>query len=112
MFIHNIVALLNSGIRVTDIFSSVFTLKVEFNEWPRLHQIPDNIIVPYNECPCDLRYKYDEIFSEIEARAKKNKVNGGGHAAKHQINKVRYSLNLLPSILRDERTKKNFLKAI
>ena len=68
LFIHNIVALLQSGIMLNDIFSTVFTFKIEFNEWPSLHQIEENIVLPYNESPCDLRYKYKSIFNELESR--------------------------------------------
>ena len=68
LFIHNIVALLQSGIMLNDIFSTVMTYKIEFNEWPSLHQKPDYIVKPYNDSPCDLRYMYKSIFNELEER--------------------------------------------
>lgn len=52
---------------MNDVFTNVFKFNLEFNEWPGLHQSPDDMICPYNESPCDLRYKYNKIFSEIES---------------------------------------------
>ena len=104
-------ALLDGGINLSQVFNNIFSFRLEFNEWPGAHSIEEDIIMPYNDSPCDLRYKYGEVFAELEERVRKAEAAAGAET-KQANNKVKYTLNLLPSVLRDDATGKTFFEAL
>lgn len=67
LFIHNFVKLILAGLRINELLNSqVFSMKLEFNEWPSIDYITDEVILPYNGSPLNIKYRYDELFNQKE----------------------------------------------
>lgn len=99
------------GIPVLKIFESdVFNVSIDFDSWPGSHENDQYIIKPYNGSFFDLRDSYSSIFSELvrEKETDDSKLepslsqyeDQGKNITKKKkrVYKIKYSINLLPSI--------------
>lgn len=90
--------LLEMGIPIRKILeSNVFSVNIDFDQWPGSHENDKYLIKPYNGSFFDLRHNYREIFPELcKEQDKGQKKNQKGK--KQKVYKISYSINLLPSI--------------
>ena len=95
LFLKNIPNIVSKGIEVAPLFASeVFTQTFDFDEWPGTHTDQQYYLRPYNEVIFDLRHCYKDVFPEPELGS----LDDSNEDAKIKVFKIKYSLNLLPSI--------------
>jgi len=59
--------MLDKGIEVANLLrSNIFSSQIDFDEWPSTHTDERTFYKSYNESFFDLRYKYDQLFPELE----------------------------------------------
>ena len=68
-------------------------MKFEFEEWPQVHTELEKPIVAYNCSIFDIRYKYMDIFPDF---------GYSNSSDNEKFYKIRYTLNLLPTVLKDQ----------
>lgn len=110
LFIHNVTALMLAGINMTELINSnIFVFRFQYNEfeWPSMHTRQDYCIIPYNDSPTDLRYKYKEMFDYLDYKMPESK-----EYCCNISYRIKYTLNMLPSIMKDIKTNKSFITAI
>lgn len=101
MFEHNFVLLLQQDICLKDLLNSdIFNHRFEFYEWPAIHTDAKDLICPYNGSIFNLRQNYKEVFGEfVESNTLgRKKPNFGGFKEIQIVNKIKYTLNILPSM--------------
>jgi hypothetical protein len=95
LFLKNIPNIVSKGIEIAPLFGSeVFTQTFDFDEWPGTHTDEQYYLRPYNEVIFDLRHCYKAVFPEPELSA----LDESDENAKVKVFKIKYSLNMLPSI--------------
>lgn len=124
LFLNNFVDLINKGIKVSNLLgSNIFNYQFDYDQWPGTNSNVKKILRPFNKSIFDLRYQYPSVFRDIwlkdedRAYSKENAQNraamkrssmGKGakaravEAADAKVFKIKYTLNILPSMSEDE----------
>ena len=93
LFHRNIEQLLNSGINVSELFSSqVFCYTFDYDEWPSTHTDKNNYTRPYNGSIFELRHNYRKIFHEDKFDVPDEDMPVLDSS---KVYKVSYSINML-----------------
>ena len=116
LFEKNFMQIMSMGIHVSSLLKSkLFCYQFDFNEWPSIHMKDDQVIRPYNGSIFKLRQHYKEIFPDFckiqKNNANKNAKNDLGNIINNalmgenkKIYKIKYTLNILPSMAEDHGT--------
>ena len=96
MFRKNFYTLLEKNVQVSDLLNSnIFCYTFDYDEWPSTHTIDDEVMRPYNGSIFELRFKYDQIFQDIEHEREQEDIE---EVDSRKIFKVSYSINMLPML--------------
>lgn len=122
LFLHNFVDLLNKGVKVSKLLgSNIFNYEFDFDQWPGTNNNIDKKLKPFNQSIFALRHQYEVVYEDIwradEHREMCKMKDDGAQSFKrasknphirHQMTqdekvyKIKYTLNILPSMLEDE----------
>ena len=65
LFQHNLVTIINKGIKFANLLNSkVFSYEFDFDEWPSLHNHEQTYLRPYNGSIFEIRKNYKKVFPE------------------------------------------------
>ena len=100
LFTDNLLSLIDKGVDVASLLASdIFYQRFDFQEWPAIHTDNTTKIVPFNGSIFRLRPSYKEIFDGLV-----DEVDFTGYQdifgviEPQKIFKIKYTLNILPSI--------------
>lgn len=100
LFLKNISTIMEKGIPVSELFKSdIFVKRIDFDEWPAIHNVQEKFLRPYNGSIYDLRNDYSKIF--YEKKFEPIEVDNDDPEKKidsTKVYKVSYFINLTPSI--------------
>ena len=90
------IKLISKGVHVSKLLcSDVFQHQFENDKWPVIHTNDIAAIESYNGSKFHLRNKYNEVFPYLEKEEQvQQKISDTGA----KVYKIKYTLNLLPSI--------------
>ena len=92
LFQQNLMKLMKIGIEISDLLqSNVFIYQFDYQEWPSIHFDHTEQLRGYNSTLFKLKFSYKEVFRELEDVNKDEDQN--------KLYKIKYSLNILPSII-------------
>ena len=102
LFLKNFPVLLEKAINVFPLLdSNVFSLKFDYDEWPTTNANIQKMLEPYNQSIFKLRYEYPSIFTKIWRSDFKNQsleLEGKFNSNEQKVFKIKYNLNILPSV--------------
>ena len=99
LFQKNFPTLLEKGIEVKKLLDShVFNYEFDLDEWPSTHNNPQEELRPFNQNLFLLRQHYKTVFPEDEFIPLDEQKNDSVKVDNSKVYKIKYSLNLLPSI--------------
>ena len=88
---------IQKDIPITKILSSsIFNYTFDFDDWPGAHTDDSECLRPYNDSIFVLRHHYMTVFHDIGYDVEKKKEHGQRDTT--IVKKIKYNLNLLPSI--------------
>lgn len=77
----------------------VFSLKFDYDEWPGAQTNDETIYRPYNDSIFQIRKYYSKVFPEDEFKSlEEQKENSDDHIDITKVFKIKYSINILPSV--------------
>ena len=92
-------SLIEQELEVTELLSSnVFSWNFDLDEWPSTHNNPQEELRPFNQNLFLLRQHYKTVFPEDEFIPLDEQKTTGVKVDNSKVYKIKYSLNLLPSI--------------
>ena len=107
LFKHNLIALMDKGVSVNQLFKgNIFVSEFEYDEWPGSHTELQKLIRPYNGSIFDIRNKYREVFGDIRDPEVNSDI---GKKEKSKFYKIKYRLNMIPFI--DQKEGESIIKA-
>ena len=99
LFYKQIPILLEKGIETVKLFNSqIFQYTFDYDEWPTTHTDPNSYIRPYNSSLFRIRENYKNVFYEKNFVAIEDNMDENQQMDMTKIYKIRYSVNLLPTI--------------
>lgn len=111
LFLKNFTQIMQKGIKVRELLdSNVFSFNFDYDEWPSTHNIKEQQLRPYSGSIFDLRDAYRIVFPEkeyalINDASNRESLSSNPHIEiqdekvdTSSIFKIRYSINLLPSL--------------
>lgn len=96
LFKNNLPIIMEKGIVISKLIcddSSIFKITFDYDDWPGIHTDDSKLIRPYTDSYFNIRFHYNTCFPEEEYASIEGKDVGG-----EQVFKIKYSINLLPSI--------------
>jgi hypothetical protein len=103
LFVDTLCHLIESGTKVEALLASkVFTLEIDFDEWPTTHPVENEEIRPYNKSLFQIRKHYSTVFPEEEYKAldltKLVDDEADNELRGKKLFKIQYEVSLLPMI--------------
>ena len=94
----NFSSIIEKGVQVSDLMQSdVFQIHLDYDEWPGTHHNDKKMIMPYTGSMFGIRDQYKTIFGKtLQKLDIQDEVNTSSPSLK--LVKIKYSLNILPSI--------------
>ena len=94
LFIKIVPQCIDLGVSLNNLFqSNIFYMNFDYDDWPGNHNHDEDCIRPYSGSVFDIRFQYKHIFPEDHFDPIENQSE---EVEMTKVNKIRYSLNLLP----------------
>lgn len=96
LFKHNLCTIMEKGIEISKLIneeSMIFKIPFDFDDWPGIHTEEETLIRPYNDSYFNVKFHYKTCFPEKMYESIEGKDIGDS-----AVYKIKYSINMLPSI--------------